>query len=191
VIVQLLPTSTIDIQGKPPHRPRRTLWSTDRNIPPRIPVQAPIPADGVARFNLSRAQATTLAGRLLDALEQNDQNPIEVPPAYNYGEEFAHIITEGLGIPPAVAAEGLGIRGGRRQRQNQGRGGQPQQLPDAQRPANPPQAQASARQQARRPVSPTPLGFKHNQGPAFIPFRIQENGCETPARYICVTVGRP
>jgi hypothetical protein len=118
VIVQLLPTSAIDIQGKPPHRPRRTLWSTDRNIPPRIPVRAPIPADGVARFNLSRAQATTLAGRLLDALEQNDQNPIEVPPAYDYGEEFAHIITEGLGIPPAIAAEGLGIRGGRRQRQN-------------------------------------------------------------------------
>jgi hypothetical protein len=81
-------------------------------------MQAPIPADGMARFNLSRAQATMLAGRLVDALEQNHQNPIEIPPAYDYGEEFACIVAEGLGIPPAVAAEGLGVRGGGRQRQN-------------------------------------------------------------------------
>jgi hypothetical protein len=31
---------------------------------------------------------------------------------------------------------------------------------------------------------PTPLGFEHNRGPAFIPFRIQENSHETPAHYI-------
>jgi hypothetical protein len=29
-----LPTSAIDIQDKPPHRPRRTLRSTDRNTTP-------------------------------------------------------------------------------------------------------------------------------------------------------------
>jgi hypothetical protein len=72
-------------------------------------VRAPIPANGVARFNLSRVQAEALAGRLIDTLDQNHQNPAEVPPAYDYGEEFACIVAEGLGIPPAVTAEGLGI----------------------------------------------------------------------------------
>jgi hypothetical protein len=72
-------------------------------------VRAPIPANGVARFSLSRAQATALAGRLIDALDQNNQNPTEVPPAYDYGEEFTHIVAEGLGIPPTIAAEGLGV----------------------------------------------------------------------------------
>jgi hypothetical protein len=38
---------------------------------------------------------------------------------------------------------------------------------------------------------PTPAGFKHNRGPAFIPFRIQENGCETPARYIRAHLDAP
>jgi hypothetical protein len=79
------------------------------NLPPRTPVRAAVPADGVARFNLSRAQATTLASRLVNALEQNGQNAAEVPPPYDYGLKFANIIAEGLGIPPAVAAEGLGV----------------------------------------------------------------------------------
>jgi hypothetical protein len=74
----------------------------------------------VARFNLSRAQATALAASLVDRLEQNGQDTVEVPPTYDYSEEFTRIIAEGLGIPPAVAAKGLGIRSGRRRRQNQG-----------------------------------------------------------------------
>jgi hypothetical protein len=78
--------------------------------PPRISVSGSIPPNGVARFNLSRVQATALATRLVDHLEQNHQDPTEVPPAYDYGEEFARIIAEGLGIPPNVAAEGLGVR---------------------------------------------------------------------------------
>jgi hypothetical protein len=41
-----------------------------------------------------------------------------------------------------------------------------------------------ARRPVRQPILPTPPGFEHNRGPAFIPFHIQENGCETPARYI-------
>jgi hypothetical protein len=90
--------------GHTPIIPNPTL-----DLPPRIPVRAPVPADGVARFNLSRVQATVLAGHLLDALEQNSQNTIEVPPAYDYGLKFTNIIAEGLGIPPAVAAEGLGV----------------------------------------------------------------------------------
>jgi hypothetical protein len=129
--------------GHTPIIPNPTL-----DLPPRIPVRAPVSADGVARFNLSRAQATALAGRLIDALDQNGQNTTAVPPPYDYGLEFANIIAEGLGIPPAIAAEGLGVRGGRHQRQNRGRGGRPQQLPADQRPANPPQAQAAARRPA-------------------------------------------
>jgi hypothetical protein len=99
--------------GHTPVVPNPTL-----DLPPRLPVWTSIPANSVARFNLSRAQATALAGRLVDTLDQDHQNPTEVPPAYNYGEEFARIVAEGLGIPPAVAAEGLGVRGGRRQHQN-------------------------------------------------------------------------
>jgi hypothetical protein len=35
------------------------------------------------------------------------------------------------------------------------------------------------------------VGFEHNRGPAFIPFHIQENGRETPARYIRVHLDAP
>jgi hypothetical protein len=77
--------------------------------PPRISVSGSIPPNGVVRFNLSRAQATALATRLVDSLEQNSQDAVEVLPPYDYSQEFAWIIAEGLGIPPTVAAEGLGI----------------------------------------------------------------------------------
>jgi hypothetical protein len=51
--------------GHTPIIPNPTL-----DLPPRIPVRAPVPANGVARFNLSRAQATTLAACLVDRLDQ-------------------------------------------------------------------------------------------------------------------------
>jgi hypothetical protein len=35
------------------------------------------------------------------------------------------------------------------------------------------------------------VGFEHNQGPAFIPFRIHKNGREMPARYIRVHLDAP
>jgi hypothetical protein len=45
---------------------------------------------------------------------------------------------------------------------------------------------------ARRPSSPTPAGFEHNRGPAFIPFRIRnKHGGETPARYIRAHLDAP
>jgi hypothetical protein len=117
--------------------------------PPRLSVSRSVPTNGVARFNLSCAQATTLAARLVDSLEQqNDEDTTTLPPAYDYGEEFARIIAEGLGIPLAVTAEGLGICGGRRQCQNRGRGGRPQQLPNAQNPSNLPAVQVSTRRPA-------------------------------------------
>jgi hypothetical protein len=77
--------------------------------PPRISVSGSIPPNGVVRFNLSCAQATALATRLVDSLEQNSQDAVEVLPPYDYSQEFAWIIAKGLGIPPTVAAEGLGI----------------------------------------------------------------------------------
>jgi hypothetical protein len=60
-------------------------------------VRASIQSDGVARVNLNRAQATALASRLIDALEDH-QDAAAVPPAYDYREEIACIIAEGLGI---------------------------------------------------------------------------------------------
>jgi arginase family enzyme len=72
-------------------------------------VSGSIPPNGVVRFNLSCAQATALATRLVDSLEQNSQDAVEVLPPYDYSQEFAWIIAKGLGIPPTVAAEGLGI----------------------------------------------------------------------------------
>jgi hypothetical protein len=57
-------------------------------------------------------------------------------PAYDYGEEFARVVAEGLGIVPDIAAEGLGIRHRRGRRGGQGQGNRSQQVPDARRPAN-------------------------------------------------------
>jgi hypothetical protein len=159
------------------------------DLPPRIPVRASVQPDGVARINLNRAQATALASRLLDALEDN-QDAAPVPPAYSGADEFARIVAESLGIEPAVAAEGLGIRtrGGRGQ--GRGRGNRPQAVPDARRPANAQQAQGP--RAPRRIASPVPAGFEHNRGPAFIPFRIcNEHGGETPARYIRAHLDAP
>jgi hypothetical protein len=159
---------------------------------PRAPVSGSVPTHRVARVNLNRAQATALAANLINALE-NNQDAAAVPPAYDYGEEISRIVAEGLGVDPAVVAEGLGVRGGRGHRGGQGRGGRPGQVPDDRRPANPPQASNSRnrRRPAARPISPTPPGFKHNRGPAFIPFRIQDNGRQTPARYIRAHLDAP
>jgi hypothetical protein len=159
---------------------------------PRAPVSGSIPTHRVARVNLNRAQATALAANLISALE-NNQDSNTVPPAYDYGEEISRIVAEGLGLEHAVIAEGLGVRGGGGHRGGQGRGGRPGQVPDARRPANPPQATNSRnrRRPAARPVSPTPPGFEHNRGPTFIPFCIQDNGRETPARYIRAHLDAP
>jgi hypothetical protein len=152
------------------------------DLPPRIPVRAAIQPDGVARINLNRAQATALASRLLDALEDN-QDAAPVLPAYSGADEFARIVAESLGIEPAVAAEGLGIRARGGRGQGRGRGNGSQAVPDARRPANAQQAQGP--RAPRRVASPVPAGFEHNRGPAFIPFCIRnEHGGETPARYI-------
>jgi hypothetical protein len=88
--------------------------------PPRITVSGSVPPNSVARFNLSRAQATALATSLVDSLDQNHQDTPEVPPSYDYGEEFARIVAEGLGITPDIAAEGLGICNRRGRRGGQG-----------------------------------------------------------------------
>jgi hypothetical protein len=163
--------------------------NTSLDLPPRLPLWATIQPDGVVRINLNRMQATALASRLINALE-NHQDAAPVPPSYNYGEEVARIVVEGLGIDPAVTAEGLGVctRGGRGQ--GRGRGNGPQSVPDARRPAHTQQAQGP--RAPRRIASPVPAGFEHNRGPAFIPFRIQnEHGGETPARYIRAHLDAP
>jgi hypothetical protein len=158
------------------------------NLPPRIPVRASVQSDGVVRINLNRAQATSLPSRLINALE-NHQDAAQVPPVYNYGEEVARIVTDGLGINHAVAAKGLGVRTRGSRGQGRGRGNRSQQIPDARRPA---QEQAQGPRAPRRIASPVPTGFEHNRGPAYIPFRIRnEHGGETPARYIRAHLDAP
>jgi hypothetical protein len=100
------------------------------DLPPRIPLRASVQSDGVVRINLNRAQATALASRLVNALEDH-QDAAPIPMPYNYGEEIARIVAEGLGVEHAVIAEGLGVhtRGGRGQ--GRGRGNRPQSVPDA------------------------------------------------------------
>jgi hypothetical protein len=144
----------------------------------------------MARFNLSRAEATALAACLTTSLGQDDQDAAPVPPTRDYREEFAQVVAEGLGISAATAAEGLGVRHRRGQRGGQGRGNRPQSVSHGEGPHN--MQQTPTRQSTRRPVSPTPPGFKHNRGPAFIPFRIRtDTGGETLARYIRAHLDAP
>jgi hypothetical protein len=131
-----------------------------------------------------------LATHLVDSLDQDHQDTTAVPPAYDYGEEFAQIVAKGLGIAPDVAAKGLGVRNRRGRRGSQGQGNRPQPVPDARHPTNPQPTQECL--PARRPSSPTPAGFEHNRGLAFIPLRIcNEHGGETPARYIRAHLDTP
>jgi hypothetical protein len=158
--------------------------------PPRVTLSGSVPPDGVARFNLSREEATALAARLTTSLGQDGQNPTPVPPVRDYREEFARVVTESLGISTATAAEGLGLRSRRGRRGGQGRGNRSNPIPDNERPHH---AQPTPpRRDARRPASPTPPGFEHNRGPAYIPFRIRtDTGGETPARYIRAHLDAP
>jgi hypothetical protein len=159
------------------------------DLPPRSPLRASVQPDGVARVNLNRTQATVLAANLLDALEDH-QDAAPVPPVRDYREEFARVVAESLGISVATAAEGLGLRSRRGRRGGQGRGNQPQPIPHNERPPHTQPTQPC--QSTRRPVSPTPPGFEHNRGPAFIPFRIRtDTGGETPARYIRAHLDAP
>jgi hypothetical protein len=159
------------------------------DLPPRLPLRATVQPDGVARINLNRAQATALANNLANALE-NHQDPAPVSPVCDYREEFARVVAESLGISTATAAEGLGLRSRRGQRGGQGRGNRSRPISDNERPSHAQPTQP--RQSARRPASPTPPGFEHNRGPAYIPFRIRtDTGGETPARYIRAHLDAP
>jgi hypothetical protein len=144
----------------------------------------------VARFNLSRAEATALAASLTTSLRQDNQDPTPLPPVRDYQEEFARVVAESLGISHATAAEGLGLRSRRGRRGGQGRGNRSNPVPNNERPYH--AQQTPSRADARRPASPTPPGFEHNRGPAFIPFRIRtDTGGETPARYIRAHLDAP
>jgi hypothetical protein len=158
--------------------------------PPRVTLSGSVPPNGVARFTLSRAEATVLAARLSTSLGQDNQDTAPVPPVRDYREEFARVVAESLGISTATAAEGLGLCSQRGRRGGQGRGNRPQPLPDNERPSHTQPTQPC--QSARRPASPTLPGFEHNRGPAYIPFRIRtDTGGETPACYIRAHLDAP
>jgi hypothetical protein len=76
------------------------------DLPPQIPVWAPVPADGVARFNLSHVQATALAGCLIDALEQNGQNTIEFCQSMTTGSSLLTSLQRVLESPPPSLLKG-------------------------------------------------------------------------------------
>jgi hypothetical protein len=131
-----------------------------------------------------------LAARLTTSLGQDNQDATPVPPVRNYREEFVRVVAESLSISTATAAEGLGLRSRRGRQGGQGRGNRSQPVPDNERPRNTQPAQP--RQVPRRPSSPTPPGFEHNRGPAFIPFHIRtDTGGETPAHYIRAHLDAP
>jgi hypothetical protein len=90
----------------------------------------------VAQFNLNRAQATALAGRLIATLKQNHKNSTEIPPPYDYQGKFVQVLAEGLSLTEAKVTKGLGLRGGGGPRRGQNRGGRPRPVPDACGPAN-------------------------------------------------------
>jgi hypothetical protein len=130
--------------------------------PPRITMSGSVPPDGVARFNLSHAEASALAASLTSRLGEDHQNAAPVPPARDYREEFARVVAESLGISTATAAEGLGLRSRRGRRGGQGRGNRSNTVPDNERPHH--TQPTPPRQDACRPASPTPPGFDWNVG---------------------------
>jgi hypothetical protein len=102
--------------------------------PPRITMSGSVPPDGMARFNLSHAEASALAANLTSRLGEDHQNAAPVPPVRDYREEFARVVAESLGISTATAAEGLGLRSRRGRRGGQGRGNRSNTIPDNERP---------------------------------------------------------
>jgi hypothetical protein len=102
--------------------------------PPRITMSGSVPPNGMARFNLSREEATALAASLTTSLREDDQDTAPVLPACDFCEEFARVVAESLGISTATAAEGLGLRSRRGRRGGQGRGNRPNTVPDNERP---------------------------------------------------------
>jgi hypothetical protein len=148
--------------------------------PTPIPVPAPaLPTHRVATFNLNCDQAEALAARLAVALQQDGQNPTEVPPPYPVQAE---------------ATQRMGVRGRRGRGRGQGRGNQPVQVhgppPAIPRPVN------ARRAVERVNISASDLhlarqaraqGFEENIGRRYVPFRIPGvSGEETPARFIKV-----
>jgi hypothetical protein len=104
--------------------------------PPQVTLSGSVPPDGVARFNLSRAEATALAARLTTSLGQNHQDAAPVPPVRDYREEFVQVVAESLGISEATAAKGLGLRSRRGRRGGQGRSNRSQPVSANDRPSH-------------------------------------------------------
>jgi hypothetical protein len=148
--------------------------------PTPLPVPAPtLPTHRVATFNLNRAQAEALAARLATALQQDGQDPAEVPPPYPIEAE---------------ATQGVGIRGRRGRGRGQRGGHRPVQVhcpPPAiprpvipRRPVDRPNISAGDLHLARQARA---QGFEENIGRRFVPIRIPGvGGKETPAHFIKV-----
>ena len=110
----------------------------------------------MVNVNLNHAEVARLVDRLSTLIQEDDENPDPVPPAYT--------------------PQGVGIRGGCQGRRiDTPTNNSTIHLP---RPHN---------ERPMRTSSPTPPGFEHNRGAAFILFNITDRqGREVPARYIQV-----
>jgi hypothetical protein len=71
--------------------------------PPRVTMSGSVPPNGVARFNLSREEATALAASLTASLGEDDQDAAPVPQTRDFREEFARVVYESLGISTTPA----------------------------------------------------------------------------------------
>jgi hypothetical protein len=133
----------------------------------------------VATFNLNRVQAEALAARLATALQQDGQNPAEVPPPYPVQAE---------------AAQGMGVRGRRGRGRGQRGGNRPVQVHGP--PPSIPRPVITRRPVERPIISAGDLhlahqaraqGFEENIGRRYVPVRIPGlSGEETPAQFIKV-----
>jgi hypothetical protein len=148
--------------------------------PTPLPVPAPaLPTHRVATFNLNRAQAEALAAQLATALQQDSQNPAEVPPPYPIQAEAA----QGMGIR-GRRSRGRGQRGGNRPVQVHG---PPPSIPRpviSRRPVKCPNISTGDLHLARQARA---QGFEENIGRRYVPVHILGiGGEETPACFIKV-----
>jgi hypothetical protein len=159
------PQHNLEFQHKEPFWP--TAWHNLTSIvcrPQRWQLDSLIPLSKTTKIPLKYRQPTTTKGSSHVSLQKDSVSPRPKLPkgwVYTVEEVRCEVKTEVV----------------------------PRPVPDTRRPANPPQAQGH--RAARRPTSPTPPGFEHNRGPAFIPFHIQENGREIPAHYIWAHLDAP
>jgi hypothetical protein len=141
-----------------------------------LPIPEPVCPVCVVTLSLNREEAEALAGRLATALGQGCQDPIAILPPYPVKEH---------------AAQGVGVCSRGRRGWGQTRTDRPVAL--QQRRPNPhPRAARMPQCTEVRSLSLPSQGYEYNRRVAYVPFNIlNEQGVETPARYVKVHLDVP